>query len=102
MRPIKVAAGHRRYSALLALIAALGWVSAAQAESLDDCREARKRAPAEAMGVCTQALQSAVSADDAFEARMHLVELHTTQGDLDAATAELALAEQTPKCSTDL
>ncbi len=86
-------AGYRG-RALLALLTALAGLGAAQAESLDACREARKRAPAEAIAVCTAALQSAKDADAGFEARMHLVELHTAQGALDAAEAELARAEQ--------
>ena len=78
----------------------LGWllvgiIGSARAASLDDCRAARRGAPADAVAVCTAALDAAAGADAAFELRMHLVELFTAKGELDAAASQLDAAEAT-------
>lgn len=87
-------AGLRLGTRLLLLGLASAAAATGRAETLDQCREARKGAPAAAIAVCTAALDAAADADTAFEARMHLVELHTARGGLDAAAAELDVAER--------
>jgi two-component system, sensor histidine kinase ChiS len=82
-----------RTSVAVCMLLCGGW-EGVHAASLEDCRVARHDAPAAALLICTEALQSASGVDDAFEARMHLVELRTARGDLDAAAAELAAAER--------
>lgn len=83
----------RRWRYALLLIGWLGVACVTAAASVQDCRLARRGAPAQAIAICTLALQSAADTDAAFEARMHLAELHTAKGDLDAATAQLDAAE---------
>jgi two-component system, sensor histidine kinase ChiS len=64
------------------------------ADLLGDCRVARHERPAEAAALCEQALQAAQTADDRFEARMHLAELSTTAGAMPAAAEHLDQAQQ--------
>jgi len=64
------------------------------ADELAACREARHDRPGEALALCTSALQNARGVDAAFEARMHLAELTTASGALDAAQQHLDAAER--------
>ncbi len=90
----KTAPNRRTPLHLLTLRLVLLLPAAASADPIDDCRLARHERPAEAMALCTQALQEAQTADARFEARMHLAEIDTAAGALAAAEQHLLAAEQ--------
>lgn len=91
---IRKRAPGRRTSLHLLTLCLVMLLPAASADPIADCRVARHERPAEAMALCTQALQTAHSADVRFEARMHLAELATAAGALTAADQHLDEAAQ--------